>query len=184
MKIKIIIFVALIISLLLPTRVFAQMPIYNDLPSVLNEIQVTENRATFSLADIGVSERRLAGPFSDVTIFFSVPQNWQLTAGSSIQLQFDITISRTGENLSEDVTYASGANLIVEFNDVVIGTIAVDKSGNYTQQFLIPGEAVVSSRVDGRHALQITLDSQLSCNYDLSASATIKAGSIIDLFYQ
>lgn len=184
MKIKIVVFASLIILLLSPIRASAQPSAYNDLPNVLNDIQVTENRATFSLADINVSEAKLVGPFSETSISFNIPPNWQLVSGSSIQLQFDVIVNNIGGNLPQNVTYIGGANLIVQFNDILLGVITINESGSYTQQFLIPNSALVSQRVDRRHELTIILDAQAGCNYDLSVFTNIKTTSIVDLFYQ
>lgn len=184
MKIKAVIFILLIGLSLFPIKASAQNEVYSDLPDVLNEIQITENRAIFALSDLGISERNLLGPLSETTIFFSVPPNWQLTTGSTIQLQFDVVISGVGVSTSDNVSYVAGTNIIVEFNNVLIGTVTVNQSGSYVQVFSIPSEALVSPRLDGRHAITVTLDAQLGCNYDLNTSATIKLTSIVDLFYQ
>lgn len=184
MKIKMFIFVLLLSAFLFPSRASAHDSTYSVVPDVLQEIQITENRATFSLSDLGISERKLIGPLSETSIFFSTPPNWQLASGSTIQLQFDIVMSDTGTDIAEDVNYVAGANLIVEFNNVLLGVVTVNKSGSYTQQFLIPNEAFISRNQDGRHALKVTLDAQLSCTYNLSTSATIKLTSVIDLYYQ
>lgn len=184
MKIKAVIFILLIGLSLFPIKASAQNEVYSDLPDVLNEIQITENRAIFALSDLGISERNLLGPLSETTIFFSVPPNWQLTTGSTIQLQFDVVISGVGVSTSDNISYVAGTNIIVEFNNVLIGTVTVNQSGSYVQVFSIPSEALVSPRLDGRHAITVTLDAQLGCNYDLNTSATIKLTSIVDLFYQ
>lgn len=184
MKIKAVIFILLIGLSLFPIKASAQNEVYSDLPDVLNEIQITENRAIFALSDLGISERNLLGPLSETTIFFSVPPNWQLTTGSTIQLQFDVVISGVGVSTSDNISYVAGTNIIVEFNNVLIGTVTVNQSGSYVQVFSIPSEALISPRLDGRHAITVTLDAQLGCNYDLNTSATIKLTSIVDLFYQ
>lgn len=184
MKIKAFVFILLIVISFFPAHVSAQNEVYGDLPDVLNEIQITDNRATFTFSDLGITERTLLGPLSETTILFSVPSNWQLTAGGVIQLQFEVIISGINQAVSEDASYPVGANIIVEFNNVLIGIVTVDRSGSYVQEFAIPNEALISPREDGRHAITITLDSQLGCNYELNASAKIKLASVVDLFYQ
>lgn len=184
MKIKMMLFTLLIGLSTFPTQVVAQQSTYSDLSSVLPDIQITENRATFSLADLGISERNLIGPFDETSILFGTPPNWQLAPGSTIQLQFDVLISGTGINLNEDVSYVAGVNLLIRFNNILLGMVTIDKSGSYVQSFSIPDEAFISTRADGRHALTISFDASLSCSYDLNASVTIKLSSIVDLFYQ
>lgn len=184
MKIKMMLFTLLIGLSTFPTQVVAQQSTYSDLSSVLPDIQITENRATFSLADLGISERNLIGPFDETSILFGTPPNWQLAPGSTIQLQFDVLISGTGINLNEDVSYVAGVNLLIRFNNILLGIVTIDKSGSYVQSFSIPDEAFISTRADGRHALTISFDASLSCSYDLNASVTIKLSSIVDLFYQ
>ncbi|MBL8100216.1 MAG: cellulose biosynthesis cyclic di-GMP-binding regulatory protein BcsB [Anaerolineales bacterium] len=184
MKIKAMVFILLIGISLFPISVSAQNDVYGDLPDVLNEIQITDNRATFTFSDLGISERNLLGPLSETTIFFSVPPNWQLTSGSTIQLQFEVLMSGLGERAVENVSYVAGANITVEFNNVLIGIVTIDRSGSYAQVFSIPSEALASPRADGRHAITIGLDAQLGCNYDLNTSVKVKLTSVVDLFYQ
>lgn len=185
MKHKAIIFIVLIGLLLIPTKAFAHPEANGNVPDVSNEIQITENRATFTLFDLGISERKLFSPLSETTILFSVPPHWQLTTGSVIQLQFEVVISQLNGNAFANINnYVVGANIIVEFNNVLIGSVTVNQSGSYVQEFFIPSEALVSPRLDGRHAITVTLDAQLGCNYNLNTFVTIKLPSVVDLFYQ
>ncbi|MBL8089643.1 MAG: cellulose biosynthesis cyclic di-GMP-binding regulatory protein BcsB [Anaerolineales bacterium] len=184
MKIKSIILALLIALLGSPVNVFAQQQHYFDSTEILPDIQITENRATFTFADLGISERTLLSPFSQTAILFSTPADWQITAGSTIQFQFDVLISGAGLSVDDDTSYLAGVNLVFRFNNVVLGVVSVDKSGSYTQTFPIPSEAFVPTRADGRHIISVALDAELSCNYELSASVSLKLNSVVDLFYQ
>lgn len=182
--IKLIISIFLIILFAFPVPVFAS-PAQSESSELPNEIQITDNRAIFSFADIGNSAKELQSPLGETAILFSIPPNWQITSGSTVEIRFDVVISGIGTEIQNEATsYVTGGNLIVKFNDILIGIVTVNQSGSYIQQFAIPEEAVVSKRQDGRHALSITLDAQLSCNYDQNTNVTIKVDSFFDIFYQ
>lgn len=182
--IKLIVSIFLIILFAFPSPVFASIS-QNEAPELLNDIQITDNRAIFSFADLGNSAKELQGPLGETAILFSIPPNWQITSGSTVEIRFDVVISGSGtETQNEATNYVAGGNLIVTFNNVLIGIVTVNQSGSYIQQFAIPEEAITSKRQDGRHVLSIALDAQLSCNYDLNTNVTIKVDSFFDIFFQ
>ena len=64
MKIKTILFIALIgILLATPIHVFAQSVASDDFSDFMPEMQITDNRAVFSFADLGFVEKSLFSPY-------------------------------------------------------------------------------------------------------------------------
>ena len=184
MKIKTILFIALIgVLLATPIHAFAQSVTSDDFSAFTPEMQITDNRAVFSFADLGLAEKSLFSPYGVSRVLFSVPPNWKLTSGGTITINFDAVLN--GANFSslsgED---SVGANFLVRFNEVVVGVVPVNATGSYSVPLSIPDEALVSKREDGRHILSITFDAQLSCTYNLNATLTLKPSSSFDLLYE
>lgn len=182
--IKLLLSIFLIILFAFPSPVFASTPQSESFGNP-KDIQITDNQAIFSFEDLGNSAKVLQSPLGETIILFSVPPNWQIVSGSTVELRFDVIVSGIrSESSNQTTNFVTGGNLIVKFNDILIGIVNVNQSGSYVQQFSIPEEAVVSKRQDGRHALTITLDAQLSCNYDQNTNVTIKVDSFFNIFYQ
>jgi len=185
MKIKTIVFIALICILLAtPIHVFAQTVASDDFSELMPEMQITDNRAVFSFADLGFVEKSLFSPYGISRILFSVPPNWKLTPGGSITINFDAVLNAANLDSLSGGGSSVDANFVVRFNEVVVGTVPVNATGNYSVQLSIPDEALVSKREDGRHILSITFDAQLSCTYNLNAVLTLKPSSSFDLLYE
>ena len=184
MKIKTILFIALIgVLLATPIHAFAQSVKSDDFLAFAPEMQITDNRAVFSFADLGVPEKSLFSPYGVSRVLFSVPPNWKLTSGGTITINFDAVLN--GENFNGLSGGDSvGANFLVRFNEVVVGVVPVNATGSYSVPLSIPDEALVSKREDGRHILSITFDAQLSCTYNLNATLTLKPSSSFDLLYE
>ncbi|HRQ23533.1 MAG TPA: cellulose biosynthesis cyclic di-GMP-binding regulatory protein BcsB, partial [Anaerolineales bacterium] len=182
-KIKSIIIVLLIALFLFPPHVFAKTSISAELPQPAAEVQITDGRAVFSLDDLRPGDRNMIGPFDSVTYFFSLPPNWKLSTGGAFELRYDVLIQ--GFDLDRvGADRIIGANLTVQLNDVIIANITTRGTGSYVEQISIPTDALVSPRADGRHRLVITLDAQLSCQYELNAYATIHSSSFFDLSFE
>lgn len=181
MKIKIILFVALIgVLLATPIHAFAQSMAFGNVSATQPEIQITDNRAIFSFADLGFLEKSLFSPYGVSRVLFSVPPNWKLAPGGIVTINFDAVVNGSNTSSLSD----GGANFLVRFNEVVVGVVPVNAVGSYSVQLPIPDEALVSKREDGRHILSITFDAQLSCTYNLNAVVTLKPSSSFDLLYE
>jgi len=182
-NIKSIIIVLLIALFLFPPHVLAKTSVSAELSQPAAEVQITDGRAVFSLDDLRAGDRNMIGPFDSAAYFFSLPPNWKLSTGGAFELRYDVLIQ--GFDLDRvGADRIIGANLTVQLNDVVIANIATRGTGSYVEQISIPMEALISPRADGRHRLVITLDAQLSCQYELNAYATIHSSSFFDLSFE
>ncbi len=182
-KIRIIVFALLLVLLTPPVFAAAQTSGQSKLFSTEYEIQITDNRAIFSLSDLNIKEKTLFSPLDTTSVLFSVPSNWKLSPGSVFELHFDAIISGADLGKIQEGT-ALGTNLVVRFNQVILGVVSAGVTGSYVQQFQIPSEALISNREDGRHLLSITLDAQLGCTYDLNSVVTVRPSSYFDLLYE
>jgi hypothetical protein len=147
-------------------------------------IDVGTNEATVTFAELGFRETNLVSPFDSTRVLFSLPPNWRLAAGGTVQLDFDITLSGADAGLVgvEQNTY--GGSLFVTFNNQLVQTIPLKNLGAQSIELQLPSTALVSARQDGRHELTISLDAQFSCVYNIRAIVVIKPTSTLKLPFE
>src|SRR5687768_15617922 len=56
-------------------------------------IEIGENEATVTFEELGFRETTLVSPYDSTRVFFSVPPNWQLIPGGTIQLDYEISLT-------------------------------------------------------------------------------------------
>ncbi|HEX6288957.1 MAG TPA: cellulose biosynthesis cyclic di-GMP-binding regulatory protein BcsB, partial [Herpetosiphonaceae bacterium] len=141
---------------------------------------VGENIVSF--ARLGVREQNLRGPFDSAQLDFSVPANWELTDGAELQLNlatFFAGQSNAGaaDGAAGQAGRMFGGTLQVVFNDVTVQTILLDQIGERTVSVPIPASALTSTRRDGRHYLNLLLDTDEQCGLEQYTSLIIRASS-------
>lgn len=185
MKIKAFIVLGFLVSLLaMPLQVMAQAPDPTLQPSETPTPVIADNRAVFTLAEIGYRERDLVSPVDVTRIRFNVPPSWQLLPDGEIELQYDVLLSGADANKIVDNKNPYGGNLIVTLNDQIIGSLPLDEVGSRTARLKIPAKALVSTQIDGSHLLALSLNAQFSCVYDLRATVTIRQTSFFDMTFE
>jgi len=146
-----------------------------------NFIDVGAGEASVTFAELGFRETGLVSPFDSTRVLFSVPLNWRLNSGGTVQLDYEVTLSGADAGLAGTDKNPYGGSLLVTFNNKLIGTIALQDLGTQTMQLQLPPDALTSVRQDGRHQLTISLDAQFSCLYDIRAIVVIKPTSTFKL---
>lgn len=170
----------LMVMLLNPFRVSAgEFSTAANLPAA----QSGANSVSVSFAQLGYADSELAGPFDTTRRIFSMPPNWQLKPDSTVTLEYDLIFSGADAYLIEDRAGSFAGTLTLSFNNKIIGYIRLDTRGSHSQSFPIPAEAVVSIRESGQHELNITLNAQSDCIYDIRTVVVIKAVSTFDLLF-
>ncbi|HSL41895.1 MAG TPA: cellulose biosynthesis cyclic di-GMP-binding regulatory protein BcsB [Anaerolineales bacterium] len=147
-------------------------------------IDIGENEATVTFADLGFRETSLISPYDATRLFFSIPPNWQLTTGGSIQLEYEVSLTGADAALIGTEQNPFGGALTVSFNDQVIGTIALNELGPQSMQMEIPANALTTARQDGRHQVTVALGGQFSCIYDIRAVVVIRPTSTMRLPFE
>ncbi|HLO18011.1 MAG TPA: cellulose biosynthesis cyclic di-GMP-binding regulatory protein BcsB [Anaerolineales bacterium] len=147
-------------------------------------IDIGANEATVTFADLGFQETSLVSPFDATRVLFSIPPNWRLKPGGTVQLDYEITLSGTDAGLIGKDKNPYGGSLLLTFNNQVVGTIGLQDLGPQTIQLQLPPNALTSVRQDGRHQLTISLDAQFSCLYNVRAVVTIKPTSSFKLPFE
>ncbi len=172
----------LAVALLLPVSVAAQTPDRSNLGATQSFIQIGDNKAVVSFAELGYQQTDLVSPFDSTRVFFSIPSNWRLSTGGQVELNFDTLLSGADANKAGATDY--GGALTISFNGRILDTVRLDQTGNRIIRFDLPADSLVSTRQDGRHELDITLNAQFSCNYDIRTVVTIRTASLFDLPFQ
>ncbi|MBI5932755.1 MAG: cellulose biosynthesis cyclic di-GMP-binding regulatory protein BcsB [Chloroflexi bacterium] len=166
----------LMMLILSPIRVAA------DAPSQAN-LQGGENAVSVTFAGLGYLDSELVGPLDGTRRIFSVPANWQLKPGGSITLDFNVLLTGADVGLVEGKTAAYSGTLTVTFNNKVLGYVRLEAGGNKTATFIIPADAITSIRENGQHELNIQLNAQLDCLYDVRTTVTVLATSRFDMLF-
>ena len=169
-------FLVLAILIMSPLRAAADAPAQPNL-------QGGENAVSVTFANLGYSDTDLTGPLDGTRKVFSVPANWQLKPGGTVYLEFNVMLTGADVGLVEGKTAAYAGTLTVSFNNRVLGIVRLEAGGTKTATFTIPAEAITSIRENGQHELNIQLNAQLDCLYDVRTSVTVLATSRFDMLF-
>jgi len=169
-------FLVLAMLILSPFRVAADAPAQASL-------QAGENAVSVTFTNLGYSDSDLVGPLDGTRRIFSVPANWQLKPGGTVTLDFNVLLTGADVGLVEGKTAAYAGTLTVSFNSRVLGVVRLEAGGSNTATFTIPADAIASIRENGQHELNIQLNAQLDCLYDVRTSVTVLATSRFDMLF-
>lgn len=132
------------------------------------------NNLTF--LQLGKADRVLRGPYDSYNFIFSVPASWKLSSGA--QLELHMNASFTGQaNAGDGGSPAFGGTLMVSFNNVSLAVLNINQLGEQIATLPIPDAALQSARKDGRHELDIRLDSGIDCKVDQNFNLVVSASS-------
>ena len=179
-----IVFVLLGLLLASPLPVGAQNNPAVAEPSAPRPLQIEGNHAIVTFADLGYGDSDLVSPYDSTRVLFSIPPNWKLTTGSSVELTYDITLSGADVAKLPAGQNPYGGVITLSFNNQIIGSIPMGELGTHTVRFDIPAQAFAATRLDGRHQLLISLNAQFTCVYDIHAIVSIKNTSLFDLRFE
>ncbi len=169
-------FFVLAILILSPIRAAADAPAQPGM-------QGGENAVSVTFASLGYVDSDLVGPLDGTRKVFSVPANWQLKPGGTIYLDFNVLLTGADVGLLEGKAVAYAGTLTVTFNNKVIGYVRLEAGGSKTASFTIPADAITSVRENGQHELNILLNAQLDCLYDVRTVVTVLATSRLDMMF-
>ncbi len=133
---------------------------------------VTGDKVEFSL--LGFTSRTLQGPIDSSSLFFSIPADWELLEGASLQLDMTVFL---GTDATGRADVAFGGVLAVSLNNVFLDSVLLDQAGPQMIRLPLPPEALVSARTDGRYQLKISLDSGQDCNTSQNTAVVINRSS-------
>lgn len=127
---------------------------------------------SISLNRLGFPERILRGPFDFTQYTFGFPADWVLGSGTEVELNI-AAYPAEGHNL--------GGIIEMVLNSRTITTIAIDWVGPRTITIPIPAEALVTTRLDGRHELRFNLSSSVDCENPSQVELLLQNSSVFIL---
>lgn len=128
---------------------------------------------------LGLGDDTLRGPFETKRVVFSTPAEWQLQEGSELWIDLE-TFSGLGAGAVFSNTLLG--TLEVTFNETLVVAIPLDQLGRRTIVIPFPTNVLTPTREDGRHQLDLFLNSALDCDSDLAQpSVTVYSSTLFRL---
>lgn len=111
------------------------------------------------------SEIQLVGPYDSTAFSFSIPANWKLSTGATLEISMDVSFNTVVENQTE-VVFRSGGLLSVLIDNQVIKVIPLNQIGEITENISIPSERLISQNADQSLNISFILNSGMACRLD------------------
>lgn len=128
------------------------------------DAEILADPDVFTFEELGYAERFMVGPYDNLDLYFSIPANWKLAAGTYVS--FDVSFTLGGASRSDAFTDPSwvAGSLSVRFNNSLLGNVLLTQAEGATYQLLVPIEAFPTDTDDGRHSIRIFLDASMHCD--------------------
>jgi hypothetical protein len=139
-------------------------------------VSLTSDQISFS--QLITTDITLTGPFDSNSFLFALPASWRLTHSPSLNLQMAVSFNSPPAGVTQNSQGQAGT-LTLQMNNTLIAQISLIQSGEVTEQFQIPLDAMKSTRTDGLMELRFTLDSGFSCTYNENVMVAIHTNSVI-----
>lgn len=133
------------------------------------------NIVTFS--QLQQDEIQLNGPFDSTSFSFALPSDWQLTAGTTLNLSLSVSFSTAQSQSTPVVLGSSGGTLTVLLNNVTLDVLQLNQVGDINIDIPAPLASFISTRSDGRMQLSFVLSAGLSCYGDQQTTIFIHKNS-------
>jgi cellulose synthase operon protein B len=137
-----------------------------------------------SFARLGKPEYSLRGPFDAAYVDFSLPADWELRGGASLQLHLALFVAGTSSAEGTPTAGAGrafGGTLQVQLNNITLGTVLLDQGGERAITIPISSTALLAPREDGRHVLSMLLDTHEPCGSEQFTTLVIRPSSSLAL---
>jgi cellulose synthase operon protein B len=142
---------------------------------------VPQADSSITFSQLGFNDNTLYGPYDSMSVTFSTPSDWKLEPGAQVQLVLDPSFTPGKNPTTGRSSTISSGKLDISFNGSATFQVGLSWSGENTFTFDIPDTALVPSRQDGRHELQLFLDAGTDCNDYGKTDVLIKPTSKIIL---
>ncbi len=145
---------------------------------------------TIPLSLLGFNEQTMRGPFDSTYLAFSLPDDWELNGGATLQL--DINTTFTGSGIPLRLAGANSTNtkgggglyngeIQVFFNNVSVSRFSLDQEGPRTVTIPISQEALHAVSDTGRYSIQLILTAIPDCDYDWHTAVVVYPTSTLTL---
>ncbi len=154
-----------------------------DAQSATSETQVglSQTGDVISFSQFLNEDIYLNGPFDAENLYFSLPPNWRLLSGITLNIAANVTFNNSAPT-GDTVFQGSAGSVKLFLNDAIIGVISIDQAGDNVYQFEIPVEAfTANARADGLYQLRLLLESGWTCEFDENMLFLVRTTSTIVL---
>ena len=150
----------------LPSDVQAQV---EDDILIPNFPPIDEIGDIITFEQVGFTRETLQGQFDLIDLFLTIPANWRLVPGAQIELDVNVFI----EQVNLDSTDQFGGSLEIYFEDTLLDTVILNRSGPQTLTLPIPDNALEDLENTSRYHLQLILDGRGTCDSNPETITTI-----------
>ncbi len=141
--------------------------------------QTAAPSGVISLADLGVTEIRMIGPFDTNTLTFGLPATWKPNSPAQISLNLTVAF----DTVAQADQILNGGTLTVSFNRRTVTALSLDKTNVNDFTIDVPLDYLTSARTDGRMELRFELNSGISCIANDHMAVVINSSSRIAFNY-
>jgi hypothetical protein len=122
-----------------------------------------KNEITIPFSEVGVTDLILTGPYDSKSLSFSLPDNWLLLDGTTLDLYVEVFI--TSESDATQLDEYAGANLNVYFNRKLQQVISLTSGEEKLYRVPIRVQDLNEDTSDGRVQISFFLDAGIDCDY-------------------
>ncbi len=152
----------------------------DELPaSADDELTAAETDQFLNLGDFVDNEQSLYGPYDARYITVRLPATWQLEPGAELRLDYKTFIGGSTTTVTDAV--GLGGFMDVRFNNVSLGQIVLDESGEHSLTLPISTTAFKTDNPDGSHVLSFSLDAGLHCNDAAQTNVVLRNTTVLVL---
>ena len=149
-----------------------------------DETATANDPNTFTLEELGFSERFLIGPYDINEFSFSLPDYWEVDSNTYLTLNITPTLGGAGVSQFGDNQDFILGTLVVRYNTNVVWNVLIKNDGPQTIQIPMSPESVIPKGTDSRHRLSFYLDASLNCDYeDFQTTVWIEPSSTMTFSY-
>lgn len=142
-----------------------------DTPTVPTTVDLPTGADIVTWEQFGFDQPLIKGPYGGRSYRFGLPSDWSVQSGAEIQLDVQLfNPLATAVNGQNDVPVGT---LQVRYNGQPLTPIFLSGSGEQTLTIPLPDNSLRSIRTDGRHELQLSLNSDLACDAQSNISLLV-----------
>jgi cellulose synthase operon protein B len=142
-----------------------------------------ENEMQIPFSQVGGTEIVLKGPYDSKSLSFSLPDNWQLLDGTTLELYIDVFIA-SDQSAASELEGSVGASLNIYFNRSLQETISLVVGEEKTYRIPIRVQDLNEEDSDGRVQISFLLDAGIDCDYGFhKTTVKIAPKSVINIIH-
>jgi cellulose synthase operon protein B len=125
---------------------------------------------------LGKEDIVMRGPFDSADVRFTTPTSWKLEPGAMLSVVLSASFS-TSDSFPSGSSIAS---VNITLNNERVGTVFLSSAEEQVFTLAIPEKALTTSRQDGRHVLEFSLDASIDCDYPHQTTVIVHSSSVLN----